>query len=404
MASATPQKRMVSSVFITLASPHRATVTPQTPAGTTRSSAPLARREDTHGALSKGAAQISAPTTMKSLSPSITPTHMFHSPQQGALPSLSASTPSPKMQWGKASCEEIPVPRDNIVGDVLPPPPSPPSVEMELSAEMDPPLPPPPLAEPLPPPLSPVTRPSDPPVSSWKSALPDKRPDVRLSSGGSSHSAEKEKLPVSQNLREDGAGPESEDVCGFCRKVVPLSEPAINALNRTYHANCFQCRQCGLPLAGQMYYNKAGIPLCEDCYQASLEQCWACGEVIKEQVIRALGRGYHPSCFVCATCRRPIGEEKFAQGEVGEVYCLPDYYRKYAPCCSACQQLIVPADDGKDSYTVECLGRSFHEECYRCETCQVLLSPEPNEQGCYPLDGRVLCKTCHLALIQEAQH
>lgn len=57
------------------------------------------------------------------------------------------------------------------------------------------------------------------------------------------------------------------EVCGFCRKPVALSEPAIEALNRTYHDGCFQCRSCHIPLAGKQYYNKAGIPLCEECYQ-----------------------------------------------------------------------------------------------------------------------------------------
>lgn len=41
--------------------------------------------------------------------------------------------------------------------------------------------------------------------------------------------------------------------------------------------------------------------------------------------------------------------------------------RKYAPKCSACNQLIIPKEDGTDSFTVECLGRSYHENCYRCE-------------------------------------
>ncbi|KAL4658519.1 filamin-binding LIM protein 1 isoform X2 [Arapaima gigas] len=399
MASATPQKRMVSSVFITLASPHRATVTPQTPVGATWSSVP---RDGTHSTLSQGTTQFKMPATIQPWSPTVPSTQTVHSPRQEALPSVSASGRGLTKQWGTANQEELLGSRNTTLEDVPPPPPSPPPcVETELSADIDPLLPPPPLAEPLPAPLNPVSRPSDPAVSSRRSALHEQQPTVRLSSGDPCDTCEKKEPLVSQCLREDQADAESEDVCGFCRKLVPLNEPAINALNRTYHATCFQCRQCGLPLAGQLYYNKAGIPLCEDCYQASLEQCWACGEAIKDQVMRALGRGYHPPCFVCTTCRRPIGEEKFAQGEVGEVYCLPDYYRKYAPCCSACQQLIVPAEDGKDSYTVECLGRSFHEDCYRCETCQVLLSPEPNEQGCYPLDGRVLCKPCHLALIQE---
>ncbi|XP_016381805.1 filamin-binding LIM protein 1 isoform X1 [Sinocyclocheilus rhinocerous] len=196
----------------------------------------------------------------------------------------------------------------------------------------------------------------------------------------------------------------SADVCGFCRKPVPLSEPAIEALNRTYHAACFRCRQCHAPLAAKIYYNKSGTPLCADCYQASLEPCWACGDVIKDHVIRALERAYHPPCFVCATCRQPIGEQRFAQGEVGEVYCLRDYYRKYAPQCHVCGELIIPREDGTDSYTVECLGHSYHEDCYRCEVCSVLLSPEPNETGCHPLDGQILCKPCHESLIQSPPH
>ena len=41
--------------------------------------------------------------------------------------------------------------------------------------------------------------------------------------------------------------------------------------------------------------------------------------------------------------------------------------RKYAPKCNACKQLIIPKEDGTDSYNVECLGHSYHEDCYRCE-------------------------------------
>ncbi|MEQ2250388.1 hypothetical protein ILYODFUR_000213 [Ilyodon furcidens] len=196
---------------------------------------------------------------------------------------------------------------------------------------------------------------------------------------------------------------ESKDWCGFCRKPMALSEPAIEALNRIYHEGCFQCRSCHIPLAGKQYYNKAGIPLCEGCYQASLELCWTCGEIITDQIIRAIERTYHPSCFTCTTCKQQIGAQAFAQGEVGEVYCLQDYYRKYAPKCSACDQLIIPKEDGTDSYTVECLGHSYHENCYRCEVCGIQLSPEPNEHGCHPLEGKMLCKACHVNLVSGQQ-
>lgn len=40
--------------------------------------------------------------------------------------------------------------------------------------------------------------------------------------------------------------------------------------------------------------------------------------------------------------------------------------RKYAPVCGACKLPIIPSED-QDTYKIECLGRSFHESCYRCE-------------------------------------
>ncbi|XP_059399704.1 filamin-binding LIM protein 1 isoform X1 [Carassius carassius] len=310
MASAAPQKRMVSSVFITLASPFGASVTPT--AGV--HSSPLRR--------------------------SMTP-------QDGPMESRAHST--------RHTDTSAPDPVVSRAPDDLPPPPRDPC---------DP-------------------EPGPPAAPAQESAVGKVLLRSAPSAGG--------------DMKESSA-----DVCGFCRKPVPLSEPAIEALNRTYHAVCFQCRQCHAPLAAKIYYNKSGTPLCDDCYQASLEPCWACGDVIKDQVIRALERAYHPPCFVCTTCRQPIGEQRFAQGEVGEVYCLQDYYRKYAPQCHVCGELIIPREDGTDSFTVECLGHSYHEDCYRCEVCRVLLSPEPNENGCHPLDGQILCKPCHVSLIQSA--
>uniref|UniRef100_A0A3B4FMS3 Filamin binding LIM protein 1 n=1 Tax=Pundamilia nyererei TaxID=303518 RepID=A0A3B4FMS3_9CICH len=284
MASAAPPKRVVSSVFITLASPHRATVTPQQQPALQAHSAPAINHDSSNRVL------------------------------------------HPPAPWIRT-------------------------------------------------------------VFSWKRQLP------------SGHKY----FIVRQELLKQECQTDIRYLCGFCRKPVAPSEPAIEALNRTYHDGCFQCRSCHIPLAGKQYYNKAGIPLCEDCYQASLELCWACGEAITDHIIRALERAYHLSCFTCTTCKRQIGEQAFAQGEVGEVYCLQDYYRKYAPKCSACNQLIIPQEDGTDSYTVECLGRSYHENCYRCEVCAIQLSPEPNEHGCYPLDGKMLCKPCHLNLA-SGQH
>ncbi|XP_063329104.1 filamin-binding LIM protein 1 [Pelmatolapia mariae] len=395
MASAAPPKRVVSSVFITLASPHRATVTPQQQPTLQAHSAPA--REKLHPAVRVSPGD-SIPALRHSREDKSPPSESYGGLKSKGLTNVGSSAlvsgpqshNPPKREPGKTQLQEKNDQRSS--SELSPPPPPPPPSHApplrpgELLSEESALPPPPPAQESFPHPVTPGQQ-------------PVYNPEVKARTPSSGLSSDDQIHRIHQNSQDK----ESKDLCGFCRKPVAPSEPAIEALNRTYHDGCFQCRSCHIPLAGKQYYNKAGIPLCEDCYQASLELCWACGEAITDHIIRALERAYHLSCFTCTTCKRQIGEQAFAQGEVGEVYCLQDYYRKYAPKCSACNQLIIPQEDGTDSYTVECLGRSYHENCYRCEVCAIQLSPEPNEHGCYPLDGKMLCKPCHLNLA-SGQH
>uniref|UniRef100_A0A669QPH9 Filamin binding LIM protein 1 n=1 Tax=Phasianus colchicus TaxID=9054 RepID=A0A669QPH9_PHACC len=189
------------------------------------------------------------------------------------------------------------------------------------------------------------------------------------------------------------------DICAFCHKAVGPQEPTVEAMRKQYHADCFTCRTCQRRLAGQRYYQRDGRPTCDACYQATLEKCAKCQGLITERIVRALGKGFHPGCFVCAACGRAIGAESFAVDEQGKVYCVADFYRKFAPVCGACKRPIIPDED---TYKIECLGRSFHESCYRCESCGTPLSPEPTEDGCYPLGHHLLCKACHMCRRNES--
>ncbi|XP_028303195.1 filamin-binding LIM protein 1 [Gouania willdenowi] len=386
MASAATPKRMVSSVFITLAAPHQATMTQQQSRLQAQSSP---TRDKQHAAVRVEPSDRAANLIQRKEHPpppeSQNNANIRVRTEAGASVLLSEAQIPKSAKPGLANPSQQKETRDpRSTAEVLPPSSSdvrPPSLVFKESTT----------------PFHSQTASSPPHKLSQQTV--NNRVDKSTPSSGSS--LEEQSQMVHENSQDTSRN--SKDVCGFCRKPMAPSEPVIEALNRTYHEFCFQCRSCHVSLAGRQYYNKAGIPLCEDCYQASLELCWACGEVITDHVIRALERAYHFSCFTCSTCRQQIGEQAFAQGEVGEVYCLQDYYRKYAPQCSACEQLIIPKEDGTDSYTVECLGQSYHENCYRCETCGIQLCPEPNELGCYPLNGKLLCKSCHMNLV-SAQH
>ncbi|XP_038602541.1 filamin-binding LIM protein 1 [Tachyglossus aculeatus] len=188
---------------------------------------------------------------------------------------------------------------------------------------------------------------------------------------------------------------ESPDICAFCHKVITPHELGVEAMKRQYHAQCFTCRTCHCQLAGQRFYQRDGRPLCEPCYQDTLEKCAQCHQVILEHITRAVGLAFHPDCFTCMVCARPIGDENFALDDENQPYCLDDFYRKFAPVCSSCENPIIPRD-GKDTFKIECMGRNFHENCYRCEDCRIPLSIEPTDKGCYPLNDRLFCKPCHV--------
>ncbi|XP_026540219.1 filamin-binding LIM protein 1 [Notechis scutatus] len=196
---------------------------------------------------------------------------------------------------------------------------------------------------------------------------------------------------------EEAAAP---GICAFCHKGISPGALALEAMRKQYHVRCFTCRGCHSSLAGERYYQKEGRPLCVACYQTTLEKCDACQASILSEIVWAVGKGYHPECFTCVDCSRQIGSDAFAVDDEQRALCLPDFYRRFAPVCGVCEEPIIP-QEGRDAYRIECLGRSFHEDCYRCEKCQVLLSLEPTEDGCYPLGSRLLCQACHAWQIQS---
>ncbi|XP_037355239.1 filamin-binding LIM protein 1 [Talpa occidentalis] len=363
--AAKPEKRVASSVFITLAAPRRdeAVAEVRRAASETRPGRPW-ESPAPGKAPGAGAGSGGRPGPWKSPAEPAAPSHLSNG---GCSPTLDGQEVLPDL-------------------DLLPPPPPPPPAYLPPPDEE----PPAPMGASLisdfqqlhllPPPPPPQSLVEGPPLQPRPSHL---RP------------AEEELPPPPEETASFPEREASTDICAFCHKTVSPRELAVEAMKRQYHAQCFTCRSCRRQLAGQSFYQKDGRPLCTPCYQDTLEKCGKCGEVVQEHIIRALDQAFHPPCFTCVACARCIGDESFALDGQNQVYCLDDFYRKFAPVCSICESPIIPRD-GKDAFKIECMGRNFHENCYRCEDCSVLLSIEPTDQGCYPLNNRLFCKPCHV--------
>lgn len=192
------------------------------------------------------------------------------------------------------------------------------------------------------------------------------------------------------------------EVCGKCGEALSRTQPAVRAMDKLFHSNCFCCMSCHRPLQGMQFYDRDGSPQCEDCYMSSLAVCSRCGERITDRVLKAVGQCFHAQCFRCSTCSCVLEGAPFITDDNNNPYCVQDYHRRFSPLCVSCNEPIIPAPGSEETVRVVALDKNFHLKCYRCEDCARPLSIEADENGCYPLDGKILCMKCHTQRAKRA--
>lgn len=192
------------------------------------------------------------------------------------------------------------------------------------------------------------------------------------------------------------------EMCGKCGEALSRTQPAVRAMDKLFHSTCFCCMSCQRPLQGMQFYDRDGSPQCEDCYMSSLAVCSRCGERITDRVLKAVGQCFHAQCFRCSTCSCILEGAPFITDDNNNPYCVQDYHRRFSPLCVSCNEPIIPAPGSEETVRVVALDKNFHLKCYRCEDCTRPLSIEADENGCYPLDGRILCMKCHTQRAKRA--
>lgn len=192
--------------------------------------------------------------------------------------------------------------------------------------------------------------------------------------------------------------------CYKCSKSISDRNDACQAMGNTYHADCFTCVSCGRTLKGKPFYNINNNVYCEEDYLYSgflenAEKCSVCGHVIVDMILQAIGKSYHPGCFRCYNCNDCLDGLPFTLDIKNHIYCIKDYYKKYAPKCAKCKQVIIPAEGTNETIRVCSMEKDFHVECFSCEECNVELNDEPKSR-CYPLGNKLLCYECHIKKIE----
>nr|XP_061794707.1 actin-binding LIM protein 1-like isoform X3 [Nerophis lumbriciformis] len=150
---------------------------------------------------------------------------------------------------------------------------------------------------------------------------------------------------------------------------------------------------------------KNGDYLCTVDYQRMHgTRCNGCGDFVEGEVVTALGKTYHPACFVCTICKRPFpaGDRVTFNGKD----CLCQYCVEPmspgpkdilgASNCAGCGR------DIKNGQALLALDKQWHLGCFKCKACGKVLTGEyiskdgaPYCEKDYQIHFGVQCEACH---------
>ncbi|XP_028284541.1 actin-binding LIM protein 2 isoform X7 [Parambassis ranga] len=195
-----------------------------------------------------------------------------------------------------------------------------------------------------------------------------------------------------QKQKGGGGGPITCQTCGK-----PCKGEALRVQNKHFHIKCFICKVCGCELAQGGFFLRQGEYICTLDYQRMYgTRCFSCQDFIEGEVVSALGKTYHPRCFVCASCKQPFpaGDRVTFNGK--ECICQncthplpansPAPIQAVHNCCGCGKEF-------KNEQSLVALDKHWHLGCFKCKVCNKVLNAEYISK-----DGIPYCETDYHAM------
>ncbi|KAJ4945536.1 hypothetical protein JOQ06_023220 [Pogonophryne albipinna] len=202
---------------------------------------------------------------------------------------------------------------------------------------------------------------------------------------------------------------------------------------------CEKEELCNCDLARSGFFQKKGEYICTADYQRLYgTRCDRCNSFITGEVVSALGRTYHPKCFVCSVCSKPfpIGDRVTFSGKdcvcqqcsrtlgkpnepikihgpsrESSIHHIAPFRRikskrlpRYVFITLSYEEAVNCAGCGaeiKQGQSLLALEKQWHVSCFRCRTCNMVLTGEyiskdgvPYCEADYHAQYGVKCETC----------
>lgn len=161
---------------------------------------------------------------------------------------------------------------------------------------------------------------------------------------------------------QDDIDTENLPICSSCGG--PIIGKVLMAFNMPWHPEHLGCAVCQNPFTGgrKVMEGEDGNAYCEqDFIDTFAVKCGKCGDPVIGECVNALGIGYHPEHFCCATCNESLVGAFFEHE--GDVYCEKHYYQKINLLCPDCEKPIYKK-------CVNANGVRYHVDHFKCTFCK----------------------------------
>ncbi|XP_074604751.1 four and a half LIM domains protein limpet isoform X2 [Brevipalpus obovatus] len=182
--------------------------------------------------------------------------------------------------------------------------------------------------------------------------------------------------------------------CEDCNEIIGINSKDLSYKDRHWHEACFKCNKCKDSLVDKPFGSKADRVYCGECYDAAFaSRCDGCNKPFKAGMkkMEYKGRQWHENCFVCVTCKVPIGSNSFIPKD-NEIYCTGCYEDQFATRCCKCKNVI-------NGNAVQWHNEPWHKECFTCASCDRPLSgtrftSKEDKPYCAECFGELFAKRC----------
>eukprot|EP00456_Euglypha_rotunda_P076703 TRINITY_DN7198_c0_g1_i5.p1 TRINITY_DN7198_c0_g1~~TRINITY_DN7198_c0_g1_i5.p1 ORF type:complete len:315 (+),score=35.49 TRINITY_DN7198_c0_g1_i5:322-1266(+) len=174
--------------------------------------------------------------------------------------------------------------------------------------------------------------------------------------------------------------------CNVCNKEIGLGD-LVETLGQRFHKGCYLCCVGPHEMKVETFWKHDGQMYCQAHWEESglVDTCAACEKMIESEYIKIGGKNYHPGCWRCRTCKKPIKDAEATQ-LFGDFYCAtcvllgkfqkpPNGFGKG----KMVNGFYVPSDDELQMMKALHLIRGYGE--YEAAPGTI----PPSESPCYPL-------------------